>query len=204
MWQREFHSRQLDFNYLAGILGMERMERRLWSVCQKQFYVVWWRLRACWVCSVCSLRLSESVSCQRILCNEIIVVGSKQKVCRIYKHTGFQLSQVSCQKVPLSSVQVAACVNCWSRRWGRGSCAQRRRQMSAALASPKVRRPFKCTTKKFAVIILYTFCQGLVEWRRTGKQGYKQQMHHAKDQSCRAELNMQLPRPHRISPKKEE
>lgn len=40
MWQRELHSRQLDFDYLAGSLGMERMERRLCSVCQKQFYIV--------------------------------------------------------------------------------------------------------------------------------------------------------------------
>lgn len=40
VWQRELHSRQLDFDYLAGSCGMERMERRLWSVCQKQFYIV--------------------------------------------------------------------------------------------------------------------------------------------------------------------
>lgn len=53
---------------------------------------------------MCSLRLSESVSCQRILCNEIIVVGSKQKVCRKYKHT--QRLPAESSKLPKSPAEL--------------------------------------------------------------------------------------------------
>lgn len=76
----ELHSEsRLDFDYLARHLGEEKNERSDCGASAKNNFMLFDD-----VCkrAVRSLRLSESVSCQRILCNEIIVVGTKQKVCQ--------------------------------------------------------------------------------------------------------------------------